>query len=78
MNAGDHQCAVAAIREVEALIADFENIRLPLHRKLILLFVHPIFYMEYIPIVAVALFTPYGRSWDAIRRVNFAESEKGK
>ena len=70
--------AMFFIMTLVALIADFENIRLPLHRKLILLFVHPIFYMEYIPIVAVALFTPYGRSWDAIRRVNFAESEKGK
>ena len=58
-----------------ALIADWENIRLPLWRKLFLLFVHPIFYMEYIPIVGIALFTRYGRQWDAIERVNFAESE---
>ena len=58
-----------------AIIADYENIKLPFWRKLILLFVHPFFYMEYIPIVAVALFTGYGRRWDAIERADFAESE---
>lgn len=56
-----------------ALFADWENIRIPFYRKIELLLVHPIFYMEYIPIVGMALFTGYGRKWDAIDRVSFAE-----
>ena len=60
-----------------AIVADYENIKIPFWRKLLLLVVHPLFYMEYIPIVGIALFTHFGRSWDAIRRVNFAE-ERGK
>lgn len=58
-----------------ALIADYENIRLPWWRKLELLFLHPIFYMEYIPIVGIALFTHFGRKWDAIERVDFAQEQ---
>ncbi len=58
-----------------ALFADWENIRIPFYRKIELLFVHPLFYMEYIPIVGVALFTGFGRVWDAIDRVSFAENE---
>lgn len=58
-----------------ALFADWENIRIPFYRKIELLFVHPLFYMEYIPIVGVALFTGFGRTWDAIDRVSFAENE---
>lgn len=66
--------AMFFVMTVFALIADWENIRLPLHRKLALLFVHPLFYMQYIPIVAVGLFTNCGRQWDVIERVNFAKN----
>ena len=58
-----------------ALIADWENIRIGFFRKMLLLFVNPFFYMEYIPIIATALFTRYGRKWDAIERVNFSQVE---
>ena len=35
------------VTTVVALLSDSENIRLPLHRKIILTFVHPLFYMQY-------------------------------
>ena len=60
-----------------ALIGDWENIKLPFMKKILLLFVHPIFYMKYIEIVATAIFTKKGRKWDVIERVDFGQfSEK--
>lgn len=59
-----------------ALIADWENTRISFPRKLLLLFLNPFFYMEYIPIIGTALFTRYGRKWDAIERVDFSKAEE--
>lgn len=67
--------AMFFIMTAVALFADWENVKIPFYRKIALLFVHPFFYMEYIPIVGMALFTGYGRKWDAIDRVSFAEGE---
>lgn len=58
-----------------AMLCDRENIKLPIHRKIALLFVHPLFYMQYIFIVGKALLRPGKRTWDAIERVNFSEKK---
>lgn len=59
-----------------ALIADWENIRIPFYKKMLVLFWHPIFYMKYIEIVFTATFTGKGRCWDVIDRVSFEEEEE--
>lgn len=61
------------IMTLVALIADWENIKLPFYKKMIVLFAHPVFYMKYIEIVAIATFTNKGRSWEVIDRVDFSE-----
>ena len=63
------------ITTVVALLSDRENIKLPLHRKIALTFVHPLFYMQYIFIIGKALLRPHGkRTWEAIERVDFSEN----
>ena len=61
-----------------ALVADWENIKLPFYKKMIVLFAHPVFYMKYIEIVAIATFTNKGRSWEVIDRVDFSEGMQEK
>ncbi len=62
------------ILTVLALLSDRENIKLSLYRKIILTFVHPLFYMQYITIIGKALLHPTGkRTWEAIERVDFSE-----
>ena len=58
-----------------ALIVDRKNIKLPWYKRLAVLFVHPLFYMGYIRIVARAMLTKPGMKWDAIKRVEFNVSE---
>lgn len=53
------------------MITDWENIKISLFKKLIVLFYHPIFYMEYIPIVAKALLNKQSQVWEVIERVTF-------
>lgn len=53
------------------LLAGRRDIRLSLFKKLMVLLVHPVFYMGYIPIIARALFTGANRGWEVIDRVDF-------
>lgn len=53
-----------------AMLADRKNIRLGFWEKLKLLLVHPLFYMEYIQIVAKAVFREEPMQWEEIERVN--------
>ncbi len=51
--------------------ADNKNIKLPFMKKVLLLFIHPFFYMEYIYLTAKALLTPLEKKWDVIERIDF-------
>ena len=63
------------ILTIIALLSDRENIKLPLYRKIILTFVHPLFYMQYITIIGKALLRPTKkRTWEAIERIDFSKS----
>ncbi len=59
-----------------AVMSDWQYIKLPLYRKIILLFVHPLFYMQYIYIVGKPLLFPKKKSdtWEVIDRVDFSDS----
>lgn len=60
-----------------AMLCEREHISLPLHRRLALLFVHPIFYMQYIFIIGRAIFFPQRKKkWEVIDRVDFSEAKK--
>ncbi len=50
-------------------VADYENLKLSFWGKLAVLFFHPIFYMEYIPIVAKAILGKQTKVWEVIERV---------
>ena len=41
-------------------------------KKAALLFVHPLFYMGYIPIIAGALFFKVNRGWEVIDRIGIS------
>ncbi len=58
------------------LACDRRHIRLPLWRKLLLFFINPLFYVQYITIIGRALFFP-SRSeiWEPIERVDFASAD---
>lgn len=60
------------------LAADGKHIRLSFWEKVRLLFVHPVFYMGYIPIVAKALVTPPSKEWEAIARIDFHAEESNE
>lgn len=53
-----------------ALVIDWKYIRLTTTQKLLLLLIHPLFYMEYIKIVAKAVFLKSPDVWEEIERVN--------
>lgn len=57
-----------------AIIIDNKYIKLSFIRKIVLLFVHPVFYMGYIPIIAKALLGLNSQEWEAIKRVDNANS----
>ncbi|AEE15924.1 glycosyltransferase family 2 protein [Treponema brennaborense] len=54
---------------LSALIVDRKNIKLSPFGKLIVLLVHPVFYMGYIKIVARAIFIRKPQEWEVIDRV---------
>ncbi len=58
------------------MIIERKSIKLPLYKKIALLFVHPVFYMGYIPIIGKALIGKNAECWDAIDRIDFAEEEE--
>lgn len=53
-----------------AVIIEWKNIKMSFIRKIALLFIHPVFYMHYIKIVAGALLHLNSKKWDPIARVN--------
>lgn len=60
------------------LLAEGKRNPLPWYRKLVLLFVHPLFYMGYIKIVSKALFSHKAETWESIDRVNFQTENRGE
>lgn len=56
-----------------AMIIDHKYIKLPWYNKLLLLLVHPFFYMGYIKIVFKALFIKKNNGWEVIERVEGAK-----
>lgn len=52
-----------------AVIIDWKNYKMPVYKKILLLFLHPAFYMGYIRIVGGALLNLNSKRWDAIARV---------
>ena len=52
-----------------AVIIDWKNYKMPAYKKILLLFLHPAFYMDYIRIVGGALLNLNSKRWDAIARV---------
>lgn len=57
------------ILSITAIIVDWDNIKLSILDKIILAFVHPLFYMWYIKIVAKAIFIRTPQKWEAIERI---------
>lgn len=55
-----------------AMAIDGKNIRLSFMKKVALFFVHPLFYMGYIPIIAKAIFLHKEGEWEIIDRIDFA------
>lgn len=53
------------------LIVERKNMPISLFRRIVLLFVHPVFYMGYIPIIARALFLSNKKGWEVIERIDF-------
>lgn len=52
-----------------AIIVDWKNIQLSMSNKILLLVLHPLFYMGYIKIVTRAIFIPKPMKWEVIERV---------
>ena len=52
-----------------AIIVDWKNIQLSIFNKLLLLLVHPLFYMGYLQIVSRAIFIKKPLEWEVIERV---------
>ncbi|PWM46683.1 MAG: hypothetical protein DBX47_01885 [Clostridiales bacterium] len=50
------------------ILADRKNINLPFYKKIIILFMHPFFYMEYIPIIFRAIAGSDNKDWEVIER----------
>ncbi|MCM1321013.1 MAG: glycosyltransferase [Bacteroides sp.] len=57
------------ILSITAIIVDWDNIKLSILDKIILAFVHPLFYMWYIKIVAKAIFIRTPQKWETIERI---------
>lgn len=54
------------------LIVERKNMPVSFMYRLILLFVHPVFYMGYIPIIAKALFFKNNKGWEVIERIDYS------
>lgn len=54
-----------------AVLSDWDNIRLSFCKKIMLMLMHPLFYMEYIYIVGRAVFGWAPKSWEKIQRVQY-------
>lgn len=54
------------------LIVERKNMPVNFFKKAALLFVHPLFYMGYIPIIAGALFFKVNRGWEVIERIGIS------
>lgn len=52
-----------------AVVIDWKYIRLSTTQKMLLLLIHPLFYMEYIKIVARAVFMKSTNEWEEIERI---------
>ncbi len=59
-------------------IADWKNIKISFWQKMLVLFYHPINYMEYIPIVYKALRNKQSQEWEVIERVTFTSKKTGE
>lgn len=57
------------------IIVERKNMPISIFGKILLLFIHPFFYMGYIPIIAKALIFKKNRGWEVIDRINFAINE---
>ena len=57
-----------------SLVVAYKDMKLPLSQRLKVLFVHPVFYMQYITIVARAIIDRREKSWDEIARVETVET----
>lgn len=57
------------------IIVDWKNIKLSIPGKIELLFIHPLFYMGYISIIAKAFLNKNTESWVAIERVDFDDED---
>ena len=55
-----------------ALIVERRNMPIPFWEKVVLLFVHPIFYMGYIPIVAKIVILGENKGWQVIERIDYS------
>ncbi len=63
------------ITTVVGLCCDGKHMKMPLWRKIALMFVHPLFYMQYITIIGKALLFPEENgTWEVIERVDFSKS----
>jgi cellulose synthase/poly-beta-1,6-N-acetylglucosamine synthase-like glycosyltransferase len=58
---------------VASLVVAYNDMKLSLFRRIIVLFVHPFFYMQYITIVSHAIIDKRETSWDEIARVETAD-----
>lgn len=63
------------VLSLACLITDRKNIKLSFGKKVLVLLVHPMFYMGYIPIIARALFCRSNKGWEVIDRMDFADME---
>lgn len=54
------------------LIVERKNMPISFKKKLALLFVHPVFYMGYIPIIARIIVLHENKGWEAIERIDFS------
>ena len=54
------------------LIVERKNMPISFWKKLVLLFVHPIFYMGYIPIIAKIIVLHENKGWEVIERIDYS------
>jgi cellulose synthase/poly-beta-1,6-N-acetylglucosamine synthase-like glycosyltransferase len=65
------------IMTMACMITDRKNIKLSFLGKLKLLFIHPLFYMGYIPIITKILITKKDENWEVIERIDYSLNGKG-
>lgn len=58
------------------VIIDWKVIKLPLYKKILLMFIHPLFYMGYIPIIGKILFSEKNDGWEVIERIDYSEASE--